>query len=114
MNDLFKLLAEFGSVFSWVGGNDLTTEGVFLSECGSSTYFNWRTNEPNDWRGNEDCVLLWGTAMNDYTCTSKHAVTCKTNPPLNPQAIVDVVNIPGYETSIYCPSNHVYQRNGMK
>ena len=103
-------MAEFGSVVAWVGGNDLITEGVFLSESGSSTYFHWREGEPNDWRRKEDCVLLSHTFMNDYPCSHKTAVTCKTNP----QETVDVDEISGYETSIHCPSNEVYQRNGMK
>ena len=86
--------------------------GVFLSESGSTTYFHWSANEPNDHGGNEDCVLLWGKVMNDYPCTYKRAVTCRTSHDAS--AIIDVNNIPGYEASIFCPTTQSYSRNGMK
>ena len=94
----FQFSAEFGNVYSWVGGNDFETEGVFLSEDGLNNYFHWSRNEPNDHGGNEDCVTVWGKVMNDYPCTYKGAVTCKTSHDAS--AIIDVNNIPGQDTGV--------------
>ncbi len=43
----------------WLGANDRAAEGTFVWEGASpSTYTDWRTGEPNDYGGNEDCAAF--------------------------------------------------------
>jgi hypothetical protein len=53
-----------GSIDTWIGANDLVTEGAFLWEDGTALAFtNWATGEPNN-AGNayqEDCAIIAGT-----------------------------------------------------
>lgn len=46
--------------------------------CGTSTYTNWGTSEPNDFNGNEDCgALTTGGGWFDSTCSTTARFTCK-------------------------------------
>ena len=66
----------------WMGFNDRTTEGTFVWESGSSsTYTNWRSGEPNDSGGNEDCTQLnryTDQTWNDEPCSSSFYYICET------------------------------------
>ena len=65
----------------WIGANDLRLEGKFRW-AGSYTpvsYSNWGRNMPDDFRGSQDCVHMWGTEgkWNDLPCdhTDEQQVT---------------------------------------
>jgi hypothetical protein len=65
----------------WHGGNDRTTEGVWAWDGGAtSTHTDWRTAEPNDFGGNEDCALFaddGAAAWNDKGCTTTLPYVCE-------------------------------------
>ncbi|MFZ5477905.1 MAG: MopE-related protein, partial [Myxococcota bacterium] len=65
----------------WLGLSDVATEGTWAWESGStSTYTNWRTGEPNDYGGAEDCVI-WkddgGGGWNDKSCADRLPYVCE-------------------------------------
>ena len=69
----------------WTGLNDRNQEGGYSWFDGSSLQFtSWATQEPNDWRGGEDCVEVmlaqaragWKFHWNDQSCTSKRPYVC--------------------------------------
>lgn len=53
----------------WLGVNDLTTEGVYVSSTEEPlTYTAWKSGEPNNYGGNEDCSTMKNGAWNDNSC----------------------------------------------
>ncbi|XP_030060735.1 mannose-binding protein A [Microcaecilia unicolor] len=64
---------------SFLGITDLHTEGTFkYSTGGTITYSNWHSNEPNNDKGNEDCVELnTDGKWNDTSCTNKKLLICE-------------------------------------
>ena len=63
---------------TWIGGNDLATEGSWTWADGTSWSFtNWRGLPNND--GNEDCLDIgyYKEEWNDNKCSSKLPSICK-------------------------------------
>ena len=63
-----------GSVV-WIGGTDERSEGVWEWTDGSPWgYENWlkrdepHKSEPTNFRGNEDCTVIWGREWFDVNC----------------------------------------------
>ncbi len=57
-----------GTVDTWIGGNDLVTEGTFQWDDGTAFAFtNWHTGEPNNGGTGatyqEDCVIVAGSRV---------------------------------------------------
>ena len=71
----------------WIGLSDLAAEGKFVWQHSFSplkNYTNWLPGEPNDYYGNEDCVMLkkgshWGWIDEDCKATN-----CGNYGPLGP------------------------------
>ena len=65
----------------WFGYNDISSEGFWMWESGSSsTYINWASGEPNDSGGNEDCAQLnrfTDGTWNDEPCSSSFYYICE-------------------------------------
>ncbi|XP_070537638.1 perlucin-like protein [Ptychodera flava] len=65
----------------WIGLNDRAIEGIWKWYSGSKVeYFNWAARQPDNWRGNEDCVEIWDREKglwNDRKCTEKRGYICK-------------------------------------
>lgn len=65
----------------WQGYNDRTIEGTFIWDGGSlSSFANWRSGEPNDFAGAEDCATLaddGGGAWNDKDCALEYPYICE-------------------------------------
>ncbi|CAH0701709.1 unnamed protein product [Spodoptera exigua] len=61
--------------------NDIDIEGYFQTIDGrpiSDVYSNWKKGEPNNKRGNEDCVAILGDGLlNDSDCNLKKHFVCK-------------------------------------
>ncbi|CAG0882786.1 unnamed protein product [Cyprideis torosa] len=55
---------------SWIGLNDVATEGEFVWSDGSPTnYANWKASEPNNYDGIEDCGVIDADGKwNDFPC----------------------------------------------
>ncbi|KAL4617320.1 macrophage mannose receptor 1-like [Arapaima gigas] len=69
---------------SWVGLNDIQTEGTYVWSDGTPTDFLlWDHNQPDNWQGNEDCIQVRGVdhsnpgTLNDQFCTSTFPFICK-------------------------------------
>ena len=66
---------------SWLGLNDIFTEGSFTwADRGSGNFTAWAKNQPNNFR-DEDCVHTLGVEYkyewNDVKCIDCHQYTCK-------------------------------------
>jgi len=60
----------------WIGLNDINTEGSFVWVNGDllDSDIEWRTGQPDNWRGDEDCVLLNSPGgVNDIGCSTHNA-----------------------------------------
>ncbi|KAK3750396.1 hypothetical protein QZH41_005564 [Actinostola sp. cb2023] len=64
----------------WIGLNDLGTEGVYTwSDASPLSYTNFANNEPNDWRGMEDCMEMrrYDGKWNDQNCGLQQPFVCR-------------------------------------
>ncbi|XP_078355560.1 uncharacterized protein LOC144640230 [Oculina patagonica] len=65
----------------WIGLNDRLREDQFVWSDGtpfnSSVYKNWNGGEPNNDKGNEDCVELRGSGWNDVDCSATRFYICE-------------------------------------
>ena len=71
----------------WMGVNDIALEGNWIwmdGERASSSELIWRSGEPNNIGGNEDCVAVVGIGEPrtvglawDEICTRKHPALCE-------------------------------------
>ncbi len=65
----------------WMGLTDAATEGSYQWDGGSdSPYTSWRSGEPNDFGGNEDCTWYAYTgagAWNDKDCATSGSFICE-------------------------------------
>ena len=66
---------------SWLGLNDIFTEGSFTwADRGTGNFTAWAKNQPNNFR-DEDCVHTLGVEYkyewNDVKCSDCHQYTCK-------------------------------------
>jgi hypothetical protein len=85
-NAALDMLAEsfVGAVDTWIGADDLTTEGTFLwADATALTFTNWHVNEPNSGGLNatyqEDCVIIAGARVDkqwdDRPCDATEVAT---------------------------------------
>ncbi len=65
----------------WIGFDDLSEEGVFSWVNGEPvTYVNWRSGEPNNEFGGEDCALLnyySSSSWTDSDCADENRFACE-------------------------------------
>ena len=66
---------------SWLGLNDISTEGSFTwADRGAGNFTAWAKNQPNNFK-EEDCVHTLGVEhnykWNDVKCSDCHQYTCK-------------------------------------
>ena len=76
-----------GSAESWLGGNDITTEGTWVWSTGqtfytggapvSGVYTNFVTGEPNDVGGSDCLRMLEGGGWRDIGCTASYQAVCE-------------------------------------
>ncbi|XP_063289941.1 pulmonary surfactant-associated protein D-like [Pelobates fuscus] len=63
----------------FLGINDIQTEGSFRYPNGRIiSYSNWKPGEPNNVKGNEDCVEMYDSGLwNDKNCGEKRLIICE-------------------------------------
>jgi len=65
----------------WIGLDDRATEGTFVWDGGAtSTYTDWRSGEPNNYGGNEDCTRMpagGGGVWADADCSLTQPYICE-------------------------------------
>ncbi len=78
-NLLMSLHAVLGSSYIMIGTTDRQIEGTFVDMHNQPlTFTKWMKNEPNDYRGNEDCVAIFTDGeWNDVKCDSEWHVVCE-------------------------------------
>ncbi|XP_041106996.1 pulmonary surfactant-associated protein D-like [Polyodon spathula] len=77
-NDGLHVIAkQIGNVF--IGANDRRTEGTFEDLNGKRIEFSkWQSGEPNNDKGQEDCVVLVSDGMwNDVPCGTSNIIVCE-------------------------------------
>jgi len=76
---LEPFLLTFSSKSAWIGLSDLGIEsGWEWSDGKPTTYFNWRSGQPDDWSQMEDCVQMkTGGQWDDVNCGEKASFMCK-------------------------------------
>jgi hypothetical protein len=78
---VFARASAYGSeyIWWWIGYNDIgaaawqePAAGWEWSDGSSSSYTNWNSGQPDDWRGDEDCAHIYGDyeVWNDLDCDS--------------------------------------------
>ena len=61
----------------WIGGNDLEEEGAWKwTDCTPWEDTFWRTGEPNNAWGGEDCLGIYHWMWNDGGCFGEKAFVC--------------------------------------
>lgn len=87
--ELTAILAAAGPARSWVGINDITTEGTYVTSQGASfsaTDPLWDANEPNNTPfnggGESDCVagVKSSNQLADTKCSEAYAAICECDP----------------------------------
>ncbi|XP_065683392.1 uncharacterized protein LOC100215503 isoform X1 [Hydra vulgaris] len=91
----------------YIGLNDLFHESGWKWVDGSvSNYFNFDTNQPDDWYGMEDCVELRSTGFwNDVSCNIKKPYVCKKSNNTTPVQIVPSISPTAQPDSGYCEND---------
>ncbi|XP_066562894.1 mannose-binding protein [Amia ocellicauda] len=76
-NDVFsKFLAE--SQTAYIGANDRKSEGRFVDlEEKPLGFTNWKSGEPNNHKGKEDCTIVLNGQWNDVSCESNCMIICE-------------------------------------
>ncbi|KAJ7986772.1 hypothetical protein DPEC_G00331850 [Dallia pectoralis] len=88
---------QIGTAIFWIGLNDIVVEGVWEWTDGSpflSFLADWRTGNPDNWMGNENCGQVVGGdggKWNDENCDSKRNYICK-RPDPNLPPMCDTAN----------------------
>ncbi|KAG2468038.1 MBL protein, partial [Polypterus senegalus] len=74
---LMKLVPSSGAAY--LGLNDRVTEGKFEDVSGNDvTFTKWKSGEPNNFYGNEDCsVITSDGTWNDITCSESNTIICQ-------------------------------------
>ena len=130
----------FSSTYIWIGLSDQVSEGTFVWSPyygTSSTYDNWRTDEPNDHGTGEDCTVMRssttnadGWEWNDVSCSAtvlvSQAIGCICQSPITitnytvaPSSINFTVSSPPTQIMYNCTAspnttfaiNNGYQNN---
>jgi hypothetical protein len=73
-------LVAVGVTNTWIGANDITTEGTFLwADATPLAYTNWNDGEPNNGGGGEDCAVTAGDRnyeWDDRPCNTAYQYVC--------------------------------------
>ncbi|MFZ5693968.1 MAG: lectin-like protein [Pseudomonadota bacterium] len=92
-----SVVQTFMGADSWIGANDITTEGTWQWADGSSlAYSNWNSGEPNNSGGNQDCGYIYfsGGKWDDDTCTVSKRAVCEAAPTTGAGPDVTYINLP--------------------
>ena len=82
-----QIIRNLATSYYWIGATDIHSEGNWTwvnGEPANSSELNWWRNEPNDFRGNEDCAFIVGNSKDeagglaiDFTCTRPQRGLCE-------------------------------------
>ncbi|XP_051780465.1 mannose-binding protein C-like isoform X4 [Erpetoichthys calabaricus] len=64
---------------AYLGLNDRVKEGRFEDVSGNPvTFTNWKSGEPNNYNGNEDCSIITSDGIwNDVPCSRSYTIICQ-------------------------------------
>ena len=82
--DFYNYLSTIGLTSSWLDGTDEDEEGIWVDSYGNNiTYFNWRSDQPDNNNGNEHYLHYrpgWGGKWNDHLGTKVEHIVCQRLP----------------------------------
>ena len=85
-------LANLISGTFWIGVSDTALEGVFKNYNDGlyvGDFLPWVVNQPDNYQGKEDCVILVNYQFNDYNCENFMRVLCELEVPNVSATIVE-------------------------
>lgn len=76
---LASISASPGSSYIFIGATDIDKEGHFVDLTNQPlTFTKWKENEPNDYNGAEDCIIIVESGVwNDINCVRDAHVVCE-------------------------------------
>ena len=78
--ELMAITALNGSNKTWVGINDIVTEGTFQTSLNmTATFLPWAASEPDN-NGNQDCVAGTGSTISTEDCDQTFKAVCECTP----------------------------------
>ena len=94
-NSIIRTIIPSSGVYKiHIGVNDKGSEGSWVSDYGGRlTWTNWRSGEPNDADGGEDCGFMYQSdgRWNDDQCSRKEPFVCQFKPRNGMYTIVFLV-----------------------
>lgn len=77
-----EFLNQLGLGDLWLGASDIDQEGTWIWESskqllGAGSYSNWWSDQPDNFKDNENCLQLFLGAWNDYPCNSYNRYVCE-------------------------------------
>jgi hypothetical protein len=71
---LYAMKQANGDGLTWIGANDVAFEGAWSNVDGTAfDYSNWDAGQPDNYRGGQDCALMWQNGKwDDCTCDAGH------------------------------------------
>ncbi|KAL1280679.1 hypothetical protein QQF64_015279 [Cirrhinus molitorella] len=76
---LISMHVALESAYIYIGATDIKKEGHFVDMSDQPlTFTNWKEKEPNDYKGEEDCTVMYKSGVwNDINCNSDWHVVCE-------------------------------------
>ncbi|XP_038153364.1 CD209 antigen-like protein C [Cyprinodon tularosa] len=71
-------MSKFSKDVPWIGVSDIETEGSWKWVDGTSMNLSfWRDNQPDNWKGDEDCAQYINKKWNDISCAASLKWICE-------------------------------------
>lgn len=79
-DEMMRVIQQFHKGDVWIGLSRTDANASWIwSDQSPSTFMSWAPNQPNNWEGNQYCVIVTpGANLNDLGCKSKLPSVCYT------------------------------------
>ena len=79
-NGILSSLVPSAFPTAWLGGSDEASEGTWTWDGAAMSYTNWRSGEPNNSGGSENCLIIesnLGGSWDDQPCSAINSYICQ-------------------------------------